>query len=30
MPVVKIKERALQQGPVFAKARELYWEFSHG
>ena len=30
MPIVRIKDRELQQGPVFARARDLYWEFAHG
>lgn len=30
MPIVKIEERELQQGPIFAKARDLYWAFAHG
>jgi branched-chain amino acid aminotransferase len=28
-PVTRIDERALQPGPVYRKARELYWEFAH-
>ena len=30
MPVTRINNRDLQPGPVYKKARELYWEFSHG
>jgi branched-chain amino acid aminotransferase len=29
LPVTRIGERSLQPGPVFRKARELYWEFAH-
>jgi branched-chain amino acid aminotransferase len=29
LPVTRIGERALQPGPVFRKARELYWEYAH-
>jgi branched-chain amino acid aminotransferase len=29
MPVVRINDRALQPGPFFRRARELYWEFAH-
>jgi branched-chain amino acid aminotransferase len=29
-PITRIGERALQPGPLFRKARELYWEFAHG
>jgi branched-chain amino acid aminotransferase len=29
MPVNRIGERALQPGPLYRKARELYWEFAH-
>jgi branched-chain amino acid aminotransferase len=28
-PVIRIGERSLQPGPMFRKARELYWEFAH-
>ncbi len=28
MPVTRIEERALAVGPVYAKARELYWAFA--
>ena len=30
MPILGIDDRALQPGPVFRRARELYWEFAHG
>ena len=30
MPVIRIEERELQPGPIFRKARELYWAFAHG
>jgi branched-chain amino acid aminotransferase len=29
MPIVRIDERSLQPGPVYRKARELYWQFAH-
>jgi branched-chain amino acid aminotransferase len=29
MPVLRMEERDLQAGPVFVKARKLYWEFAH-
>jgi branched-chain amino acid aminotransferase len=29
MPVNRIGERALQPGPLYRKARELYWAFAH-
>jgi branched-chain amino acid aminotransferase len=28
-PVIRIDERNLQPGPIYRKARELYWEFAH-
>ncbi len=28
-PVVRIDERSLQPGPVYTKARALYWDFAH-
>jgi branched-chain amino acid aminotransferase len=28
-PVIRIDERDLQPGPIYRKARELYWEFAH-
>jgi branched-chain amino acid aminotransferase len=30
MPVNRIDERSLQPGPLYRKARDLYWEFAHG
>lgn len=29
MPVVRIDERHLQPGPVYTKARQLYWDYAH-
>ncbi len=29
MPITKIDDQDLQPGPVYTKARELYWEFAH-
>jgi branched-chain amino acid aminotransferase len=29
-PITRIGERALQPGPLYRKARELYWAFAHG
>jgi branched-chain amino acid aminotransferase len=29
MPVLKFEERAFQPGPLYRKARELYWAFAH-
>ena len=29
LPVTRIDERSLQPGPLYRKARELYWEFAH-
>jgi branched-chain amino acid aminotransferase len=29
MPVIKFEERDLQPGPVYRRARELYWDFAH-
>ena len=29
VPYTKIDNRALQPGPIFRRARELYWEFAH-
>jgi branched-chain amino acid aminotransferase len=28
-PIVGIDQRALQPGPVFRRARALYWEYAH-
>ena len=30
MPINRIDERSLQPGPLYRKARELYWDFAHG
>ena len=30
MPINRLDERDLQPGPVYTKARELYWAFAHG
>jgi branched-chain amino acid aminotransferase len=29
-PITRIGDRALQPGPLYRKARELYWAFAHG
>ena len=29
VPVTRISDRSLQFGPIYAKARELYWAFAH-
>jgi branched-chain amino acid aminotransferase len=29
VPVIRIDDRDLQPGPIFRKARELYWDFAH-
>jgi branched-chain amino acid aminotransferase len=29
VPVVRIDDRSLQPGPLYRRARELYWEFAH-
>jgi len=29
-PVTRVEDRDLQPGPVYRKARELYWGFAHG
>jgi branched-chain amino acid aminotransferase len=28
-PITRIDDRALQPGPIYRRARELYWEFAH-
>lgn len=28
-PVTRVEDRHLQPGPIFKKARELYWEYAH-
>jgi branched-chain amino acid aminotransferase len=30
LPVTRIDERHLQPGPVYTRARQLYWDFAHG
>jgi branched-chain amino acid aminotransferase len=30
VPITRVEQRDLQPGPVYAKARKLYWEFAHG
>jgi len=30
LPVTRIERRALQPGPIYGRARELYWAFAHG
>ncbi len=30
MPVTRLDERELQPGPIFRRARDLYWAFAHG
>lgn len=30
MPITRVESRHLQPGPVFARARELYWAYAHG
>jgi branched-chain amino acid aminotransferase len=30
MPITRIESRQLQPGPMFRRARELYWDFAHG
>jgi branched-chain amino acid aminotransferase len=30
LPITRIGERVLQPGPLYRKARELYWAFAHG
>jgi branched-chain amino acid aminotransferase len=29
VPVTKIGDRALPFGPIYSRARELYWDFAH-
>jgi branched-chain amino acid aminotransferase len=28
-PITRIDKRNLQPGPIYRRARELYWEFAH-
>ena len=30
LPITRIDQRSLQPGPLYRKARELYWAFAHG
>ncbi len=30
LPITRIEDRHLQPGPIYARARELYWAFAHG
>ena len=30
LPITRIDERRLEPGPLYRRARELYWEFAHG
>ena len=30
MPITRIEHRDLQPGPIYTRARELYWNWSHG
>jgi branched-chain amino acid aminotransferase len=30
LPVTRIEDRALPPGPVYARARHLYWDYAHG
>ena len=29
-PITRVEDRDLQPGPIFRRARELYWAFAHG
>jgi branched-chain amino acid aminotransferase len=29
LPITRIDQRSLQPGPLYRKARELYWEYAH-
>ncbi|UCH72706.1 MAG: branched-chain amino acid aminotransferase [Rhodospirillales bacterium] len=29
MPITRVEDRELQPGPLFRRARELYWDFAH-
>jgi branched-chain amino acid aminotransferase len=28
-PVIKFEDRVLEPGPIYRRARELYWDFAH-
>ena len=30
VPITRIGDRSLQMGPIYRKARELYWNWAHG
>ena len=30
VPITRIDDRAVEPGPVYAKARQLYWDYAHG
>ena len=30
MPITRVEDRDLQPGPIYQKARELYWSWAHG
>ena len=30
MPITRVEDRELQPGPLFRRARELYWDYAHG
>lgn len=30
MPITRIEDRDLQPGPIYSKARQLYWDWAHG
>jgi branched-chain amino acid aminotransferase len=30
MPITRVEQRNLQPGPIYARARELYWQYAHG
>ena len=30
LPITRVEDRDLQPGPIYSRARELYWEFAHG
>ena len=29
LPITKVEDRELQPGPLYLKARELYWDYAH-
>ena len=30
VPITRIEDRDLQPGPLYQKARQLYWDYAHG